>query len=248
MWASFLMITGSVSIAACGDDTSAGGSGGTGDTTSTSASTGGGTKTSTTSTTASTTASDASTISAFAAPNSSSDATSGTASSSSTGVMMCGNIVVGSGTDNECDDPGAFALPRRDTVACTPGDDFDPWPLRVFSFPTGEADCVAVRVTNAAGAVDPADMFVFVFDPNGDNALFEDDIDCIAGSGDGLCPAGGLTMVSAGTSYVMVGAYESAGCVVGGSVDYDVAISINGQDLDISAAPLCDSDVNILAP
>jgi hypothetical protein len=245
MWASFLMITGSVSIAACGDDTSAGGAGGTGDTTTTSASTGG-TKTSSTTATASSTSSTTGTSSTSGASTTASSSAS--ASSSSTGVMMCGNIVVGSGTDNECDDPGAFALPRRDTVACTPGDDFDPWPLRVFSFPTGEADCVAVRVTNAAGAVDPADMFVFVFDPNGDNALFEDDIDCIAGSGDGLCPAGGLTMVSAGTSYVMVGAYESAGCVAGGSVDYDVAISINGQDLDISAAPLCDSDVNILAP
>lgn len=246
LWASFLIISGSAGIAACGDDTSSGGAGGTGDTVTASS---GGAKT-TNASVASTTANASTTATGTGSSNSAATTASSTASasSSSTGVMMCGNIFVGDGTENACDDPGALALTRRDNVACTPGDDFDPWPLRVFSFPVGEADCVTIRATNAAGATDAADLFAFLFDPNGDNTLLEDDIDCIPGSGDGLCPEGNLTMVTAGTAYVMVGAYESDGCVVGVGADYDLAVSINGQDLDLSAAPLCDSDVNILAP
>lgn len=169
-------------------------------------------------------------------------ATSGAGGSGS--GEACAGIEVGDGVSSECAGAGPLAMGHASSVLCT-SDPSVAWPVTVYAVEVSDGDCLHMRA-DAPSATADVDLFGALVDPNGDSLLFDDDVDCSVGGE--LCPAGGVTVVGSGTAYVFVGAWESDGCPAGGSAAFELAVSVNGADVDLSSGPVCVGDLQQIVP
>lgn len=160
------------------------------------------------------------------------------------GGGACSAIQVGDGVSSECTQAGPLAMGHASSVLCT-SDPAVAWPVTVYAVEVSDGDCLHMRA-DAPSATADADLFGALVDPNGDSLLFDDDVDCSVGGE--LCPAGGVTIIGTGTAYVFVGAWESDGCPAGGSAAFELAVSVNGADVDLSSGPYCEGDLQQIVP
>jgi hypothetical protein len=288
----FLMVCGSLALAACGDDSetsssSGGGSGGGGTTSGTTSSTSGtpGT-TSSSSTSSSSASSTASTSSGEQGGGGSGqgggtggdggsgtggdggsgtggDGGSGTGGDGGSGggdggsggngtggtggggeVAVCDSVVIDLTSDLECDVDLDSDLQIAATVPCEDPFTEDTWIGRFYALTVAEGDCVYMRADNA-GSLLGADVWGAIIDPTGTNLIFDEEVDCTVENPDGyICPEGAITMESAGTAYVMVGAYGGDACPVDDSTPFQLWVSVNGTDIDLDNAAVCEGDLN----
>lgn len=166
--------------------------------------------------------------------------------SSSSGPSVCMNITIANTANQQCMVSGGLEAAREYPVDCTPND-LTTWPVVAVRVPVGAADCLRMRAVNSANAGAVGDLFGVIIVPQGDNLIFDDNIPCASGD-ENHCPEGGLIMTSAGDAYVMVGAYESAGCPAGGTTNVDLRVSRNGTEVNLSDLAVCIGDLNVLIP
>ena len=212
----------SLVVSACGDDAGGGSGGG-------STSGAGGESSSTTS---------------AGGAGSTSSAGGGGAGGATGGGDACAAIEVGNLVSSECAEAGPLALGAASSVLCT-SDPAVAWPVTVYAVEVSDGDCLYLRADDV-GATGEADLFGAVVDPDGQSLFLDDESACAGG---GLaCFEGGVIMVGTGTAYVFVGAWESEGCVAGGSTPFELAVSVNGTDVALSSGPFCAGDLQEIVP
>lgn len=160
------------------------------------------------------------------------------------GGDACAGIEVGDGVSSECTEAGPLAIAHASSVLCT-SDPAVAWPVTVYAVEVQDGDCLYLRADDVGTSAE-ADLFGAVVDPNGDSLLFDDESACTAG--DLACFEGGVTMIGTGTAYVFVGAWESEGCPAAGSAPFELAVSLNGTDVDLSSGPVCVGDLQAIIP
>jgi hypothetical protein len=163
------------------------------------------------------------------------------------GGSECPAILITDGTPAECSEPGALTLAQGSTTDCT-ADSGMYWPAKVFAVSVGVGDCLHMRADNV-GSPAGADLFGAVVDPGGKSLLFDEEADCTVLNPQGyLCPEGGTTVEAAGVAYVIVGAWEGEGCPAEETTPFELAVSVNGVDVDLSTAEVCAADLLEVIP
>jgi hypothetical protein len=147
----------------------------------------------------------------------------------------------------ECARAGPLALAQSSTTDCTT-DSGTYWPAKVFSVPVAVGDCLHMRADNV-GSPAGADLFGAIIDPGGKSLLFDEEHDCAVANPQGYaCPEGGTTVEVAGTAYLLVGSWEGDGCPGGETTPFELAVSVNGIDVDLSTAEVCAADLLEVIP
>lgn len=163
------------------------------------------------------------------------------------GSSACPPILIGDGSPMECAEAGPLALAQSSTTDCT-ADSSAYWPAKIFAVSVGVGDCLHMRADNV-GSPSGADLFGAIVDPGGKSLLFDEESDCTVPNPQGyLCPEGGTTVEAAGTAYVVVGSWEGEGCPAGETTPFELAVSVNGVDVDLSRAEVCAADLLDVIP
>jgi hypothetical protein len=170
--------------------------------------------------------------------------TSSTGGGGAGGGHACAAVEVGNLVSSECEQSGPLELGVASNVLCT-SDPSVAWPVTVYAVEVSDGDCLYLRADDV-GATGEADLFGAVVDPDGQSLLLDDESACVGG---GLaCFEGGVMMVGTGTAYVLIGAWESEGCVAGGSTPFELSVSVNGTDVALSNGPFCEGDLQEIVP
>ncbi len=134
-----------------------------------------------------------------------------------------------------------------DTTLC-PADVGVFWPAKVYAVTVNAGDCLHMRADNVGSALG-ADLFGAIVEPGGKSVLYDEEIPCTVPNPEGYaCPAGGATMESAGTAYVMVGVWEGEGCTATDATPFELDVALNGADVDLSAGAVCAGDLLEIIP
>jgi hypothetical protein len=161
------------------------------------------------------------------------------------GGAECPPLTITDGMTAECDAKGPLALSDSNTTACT-ADSMTYWPAKLYEVPVAVGDCVHIRADNV-GSSAGADLFGFILDPGGKSLLFDDELACTVPNPDGYdCPEGGTTIETAGTAYVIIGAWEGAGCPPTETTPFELSVSVN--DTDVAVTELCSGDLTQIIP
>jgi len=140
---------------------------------------------------------------------------------------------------------GPLARGVAGEVACTPGD-VSVWPAQLFEVEVEAGDCLFMRADDA-GAPAGSDLFGALIDPGGKSTLLDDEAECSVGGPEGPgCPAGGITIETSGVAIVVVGGFESEGCPAEGQTPFELAVSVDGADVE--PTPLCTGDLLEIIP
>lgn len=163
------------------------------------------------------------------------------------GAGGCPDILILDGMAASCADVGANALPLADTTLC-PTDSGVFWPAKVYAVPVEAGDCLYMQADNVGSPLG-ADLFGAIVEPGGKSVLLDEEIDCSVTNPEGYtCPAGGATMEASGTAYVMVGTWEGEGCTAGDPTPFELAVAIDGVDVDLSSSAVCAGDLLEIIP
>ena len=163
------------------------------------------------------------------------------------GGSGCPDLGIGDGMPAECDVAGTRGSTLSDTTIC-PSDSSVFWPAVVYEVTVAAGDCLFMQADNV-GSTLGADLFGAIVDPGGKSILWDEEQPCSVANPDGYaCPAGGATMEAAGTAYVMVGAWEGAGCTPTEAVPFELDVALNGTDVDLSGAFVCAGDLLEIIP
>lgn len=138
-------------------------------------------------------------------------------------------------------------MPHDNTTEC-PADSGVYWPAKLYEVPVTAGDCLHMVADNA-GSPSGADLFGALIDPGGKSLLFDEESPCTVANPDGYaCPAGGVTIETTGMAYVVVGSWEGAGCPAATTTPFQLSVSIDGVDVDLSAGELCAGDLLEIIP
>jgi hypothetical protein len=161
--------------------------------------------------------------------------------------MACPTILIEDGMPAACAATGNNALPQADTTLC-PADSGVFWPAMVYEVPVNAGDCLYMQADNVGSPLG-ADLFGAIVEPGGTSIVWDEELPCSVANPDGYaCPAGGATMAAAGTAYVIVGAWEGAGCTPTEDIPFELAVAVNGVDVDLSNAHVCAGDLLEIIP
>jgi hypothetical protein len=229
-------------LTGCGDDASSAGggevgSGGSGGEASAQG-TGGAPATTTSATTTSTAASVASSSSTTTAGG------SGGGGGSAPGA--CAEVVVGDGSTASCVAAPGGALPLAETTTCST-ERLRTWPAKIWGVDVRAGDCLHLRVDNAGS--EGADLFGALVDPGGKSTLFDDEAPCAVESPTGAaCPEGGITIETSGRGPRGVGGVRGEGCTPDTTTPVQIVVGVDGVDVDLSAAFVCEGDLLEIIP
>jgi len=217
------ILSSSLALAGCGDDASNDGSGASG---------GGGGATS-----------------GGGSPGTGAGGTAGSGGTAGAGGMgsACPDILITNGQPATCQDPGPLVQPHENTTEC-PADSSVFWPAKLYEVPVAVGDCVHMRADNA-GSASGADLFGAIIDPGGTSLLFDEETPCSVSNPEGYaCPEGGVTIEASGLAYVVVGSWEGLGCPATTDTPFQLSVSINGVDVDLSGGEVCAGDLLEIIP
>lgn len=148
---------------------------------------------------------------------------------------------------DECTSTQTFGAPRAETTLCT-ADSGEFWPGVVFTVPVPAGACVEFAADNVGSALG-ADLFASIVDPSGGSLYFDEEMPCTVENPDGFaCPRGAVTTQEAGDALIVVGAWEGAGCDPLASTAFELSVTIDGVDVDLTAAPVCAGDLLTIIP
>ena len=169
------------------------------------------------------------------------------AGASGAGAPECDPLPVTDELLVECPGVATLAAPFSSTTIC--GEDSSVfWPATVFEITVPAGACLEMQADNVGSPLG-ADLFASLVDPSGASLYFDEEMPCTVPNPEGFaCPRGSSTTIEAGTAFIVVGAWEGDGCLPLEPTPFELAVAIDGVDVNLEAAVVCAGDLLEIIP